>query len=67
MIQDINRLRVTMQQMERVIQALDDLKRNILPKDPHLFAVMSEAPLDDLNRLRTEVAGYVRDLSGPAA
>jgi hypothetical protein len=67
MIANLNRLRVTMQQMERVIGALDNLKRDVLPNDPQLFAVMSEAPLDDLNRLRSEVAGYVQELSGPAA
>jgi hypothetical protein len=59
MIPDLNRLRVTMQQMERVLCALDDLKRDVLPKDPQLFAVMSETPLDDLKRLRSEIAGYV--------
>ncbi|MBW3539863.1 MAG: hypothetical protein KY476_06305 [Planctomycetes bacterium] len=67
MISNLNRLRVTMQQMERLIRALDDLKRDVLPNDPRLFAVMSEAPLDALNRLRNEIAGYVQELSGPAA
>ncbi|MBM4075626.1 MAG: hypothetical protein FJ267_08280 [Planctomycetes bacterium] len=57
-----NRIRVTMQQMERLIRALDDLKINVLPKNPQLFAVMSEAPLDDLNRLREELSGYVTEL-----
>lgn len=47
MIQNVKRLRVTMQQMERFIRALDDLKRDVLPKNPQLFAVMSEAPLDE--------------------
>jgi hypothetical protein len=62
----VNRLRITMQQMERLIRALDDLKENVLPKDPHLFAVMSEGPLEDLGRLRLELEGYVKELT-PAA
>jgi len=63
MLNDVtNRIRVTMQQMERLIRALDDLKINVLPKNPQLFAVMSEAPLDDLNRLREELSGYVTEL-----
>jgi hypothetical protein len=57
-----DRMRVTMQQMERLIRALDDLKINVLPKNPQLFATMSEAPLDDLDKLREELSGYVREL-----
>jgi hypothetical protein len=53
MIRDIRKLTVTMEQMERVIRALDDLRHHVLPKDPALFATLAEAPLDDLNRLRT--------------
>lgn len=67
MIQNIDRLRVTMEQMQRVIRALDDLKLSVLQQNPQLFATMSQAPLDDLNRLRAELADYVRELSGPAA
>ena len=62
MIKDVVRLRVTMQQMERLLAALDDLKENVLPKDPRLFAVMAEAPLDDLQRLRREIDGFVEEL-----
>ena len=62
----VDRLRVTMQQMERLIRALDDLRENVLPKDPKLFAVLAEAPLDDLDRLRQEVHGYVDDLTPSA-
>lgn len=57
-----DRLTVTMQQMERLIRALDDLKVNVLPKNPQLFTAMSEAPLEDLDRLREELSGYVREL-----
>ena len=59
-------LRVTMQQMERLIRALDDLKENVLPKDPQLFAVMSEVPLEGLGRLWQELEGYVKEMA-PAA
>jgi hypothetical protein len=62
----VDRLRVTMQQMERLIRALDDLKENVLLKDPQLFAVMSEGPLEDLGRLREELEGYVEEIT-PAA
>lgn len=47
MTQDVaGRLRITMIQTERLIRALDNLKEQVLPTNPELFAVMSEVPLD---------------------
>ena len=66
MIKNVDRLRVTMEQMERLILALDDLKENVLPRDPKLFATMAEAPLEDLDRLREEIHGYAHDLKPTA-
>ena len=63
---DFKHLRVTMQQMERLIRALDDLKNNVLPQDPKLFATMAEAPLEDLDRLRKEVNEFVHELEPTA-
>lgn len=66
MNRDLSRLRGTMEQMERLIRALDDLKENVLPKDPTLFATMAEGPLEDLERLRKEVREYVDELQPTA-
>jgi hypothetical protein len=66
MIENINQLRVAMQQMERVIRALDDLKANVLPQNPELFATMAEAPLEDLGRLREELSGFLQELEPTA-
>jgi hypothetical protein len=66
MNRDLNRLRVTMEQMDRLIRALDDLKENVLPNDPSLFATMAEGPLEDLERLRKEVREYVDELQPTA-
>lgn len=63
MIRNLSRLSVTMEQLERILRALEDLRQNVLPKDPRLFATMAEAPLDDLQRLRSEVHEYVRELN----
>jgi hypothetical protein len=52
-------LRVTLRQMSRLLSALNDLKEQVLPKDPQRFAVMAEAPLEDLDRLRQEVKGFL--------
>lgn len=62
MIKNVDQLRTTLEQMERLIQALDDLKANVLPQNPELFATMAEAPLEDLDRLRDEISGCVREL-----
>jgi len=62
MIKDPNHLRLTLQQMRRLLRALDDLKDTVLPKDPQLFAVMAEAPLEDLDRLRQEVEDFLDQL-----
>ena len=62
MIEDVNQLRVTMQQMQRLLWALADLKEQMLSQDPKLFATMAEAPLEDLDRLRQEVEGFLDQL-----
>ena len=62
MIEDPKQLRVTLEQMQRLLCALDDLKEEVLAKDPQLFAVMAEAPLEDLDRLRQEVQGFIDQL-----
>jgi hypothetical protein len=59
---DVVRLRATMQQMERLLLALQDLRESVLPKDPKLFAAMAEAPLEDLQRLRREIGGFVEEV-----
>ena len=59
---DLNRLKVTIEQMDRLIRALDDLRENVLPKDPVLFATMAEGPLDDLEHLRREIRERVEEL-----
>ncbi len=66
MLTNVDQLRTTLEQMERLLRALDDLKENVLPKDPILFAVMAEAPLDDLARLRNEIHGYAHELQTTA-
>jgi hypothetical protein len=66
MIKNVDDLRTTMEQMERLIRAIDDLKVNVLPQNPELFAAMTEAQLEDLERLRVEISGYVNELKPSA-
>ena len=62
MIANPNELRVSLEQMGRVINALDDVKQTVLPKNPALFATLAEAYLEDLNRLRLEIDDYLLEL-----
>jgi hypothetical protein len=62
MIEGTNQLRIALQQMGRLLSALEDLKEQVLPKDPKLFATMAEAPLEDLGRLRQQVEGFLDQL-----
>jgi hypothetical protein len=62
MIEDANQLRVTMQQMRRLLWALTDLKEQVLSQHPKLFATLAEAPLEDLDRLRQEVESFLDQL-----
>ena len=66
MMTNMNQLLTTLEQMERLLRALDDLRQNVLPKAPALFAVMAEAPLDDLARLKSEIHGYAHELQATA-
>ncbi len=65
-IKNVDELRTTMEQMERLIRALDDLKVSVLPHNPELFAMIAEAPLEDLDRLRLEISGYVHAMKPSA-
>ena len=62
MIVDQNQLSVTMEQLGRALRALEDLKQNVLPKNSALFGVLSESCLDDLERLRNEINGYLNQM-----
>lgn len=66
MIQNVRQLRVTMEQIERLIRALEDLRENVLPQDPKLFATLAEAPLNDLQRLRGDVHDFLQELQPTA-
>jgi hypothetical protein len=55
-------LRVVLQQMERLLLAIEDLRQNVLPEDPILFAAMVEAPLEDLARIRRDINDHMHAL-----
>ncbi len=45
----------TMEQLERMNEALIALRRELLPGQPKKFAILAEGPLEELRRLQTEI------------
>jgi hypothetical protein len=45
----------TMEQLERMNQALASLRREWLPSQPKKFAILAEGPLEEMRRLQAEV------------
>lgn len=53
-------VRTTVLQLSRIVAALEDSHRTVLPNNPRQFAVESQADLEMISRLCTEL----RDLVG---
>ena len=45
----------TMDQLERMSEALAALRRELLPGQPKKFAILAEGPLEEMRRLQAEV------------
>ncbi len=45
----------TMEQLERMSEALAALRRELLPGQPKKFAILAEGPLEEMRRLQAEV------------
>ena len=49
------RLKTTVLQMSRVIRALEDLHETVLPRDPRMFAILSQGDMEMIARLCNEL------------
>lgn len=67
MNENMVRIQVTIQQIKRIAEALEGLSDELLVKNPKLFALLAEAPLEDLDRMRTEVEQLLTELKQVAA
>jgi hypothetical protein len=45
----------TVEQLERMSEALAALRRELLPGQPKKFAILAEGPLEDMRRLQREL------------
>jgi hypothetical protein len=60
-------LQQAIEQIERLYRGLDSLRADILPKNPRNFALLAEGPLDEIQKLQTEISVYVAKLEHAAA
>lgn len=62
------RIQVTIEQINRLSRALESLQKERLLKNPKLFALMAEAPIDHISRMLEELDQYLEELKQvPAA
>jgi hypothetical protein len=48
-------LNQTVEQLERMNEALGALRRELLPGQPKKFSILAEGPLEEMRRLQAEV------------
>jgi hypothetical protein len=58
----------TVEQLERMNDALAALRRELLPTQPKKFAILAEGPLEEMRRLQTELEQLTAEIAaGPSA
>lgn len=53
----------TVEQLERMNEALSALRRELLPGQPKKFAILAEGPLEDLRRLQGEIERLTAEIT----
>ena len=62
MIENEAQLQQAIQQIELLYEGLDNLRAEILPKNPRNFALFAEGPLDEIRKLQAQIDDYVSRL-----
>ena len=60
-------LQQVIEQIQGLCQALDSLRRDILPKNPRNFAIMAEGPVDEIRKLQADIDAYLTRLEAVEA
>jgi hypothetical protein len=55
-------LQQAIEQIQRLCQALDSLRRDLLSKNPRNFAIMAEGPVDEIRKLQADIHAYINSL-----
>jgi hypothetical protein len=53
----------TVEQLERMNEALAALRRELLPRQPKKFAILAEGPLEDMRRLQSELEQLTAEIA----
>jgi hypothetical protein len=59
MIRNDKEFQQTVEQLQRMYRALADLRLNMMSKNPRMFAVMAEGPLDQICQFQQEIENFV--------
>jgi len=54
----------TVEQLEKMNEALANLRRELLPNHPRKFAILAEGPLEEIRRLQQEIEQLTSDVTG---
>ena len=59
----------TVEQLERMSEALATLRKELLPGQPKKFAILAESPLEEMRRLQGEIERLTAEITAksPAA
>ena len=57
----------TVEQLERMNEALAALHRELLPGQPKKFAILAEGPLEDMRRLQGEIERLTAEVAASSA
>jgi len=57
-------LEQTVEQLEHMNEALGALRRELLPREPKKFALLAEAPLEEIRRLQSEANSLIAQITG---
>lgn len=66
MSKETERLAQTIEMLELMNDALRHLREEVLPKNPRMFALMAEGPLDEMRRLQLQIEKLTAELAAPA-
>ncbi|MBI2949261.1 MAG: hypothetical protein HYY23_16595 [Verrucomicrobia bacterium] len=57
----------TIEMLELMNDALRHLRKEVLPKNPRMFALMAQGPLEEMRRLQAEIEKLSAEVAAPAA
>lgn len=62
MITNEMQLQQAIEQIQSLCQAIDGLRKDLLPKNPRNFAILAEGPVDEIRKLQADIDGYINRL-----